>query len=192
MDFTLLNALSNLEKPEGLIAIPGPEHYVLAVRPDHPQALARLHRVKGNTEPLLLLGWDLDAFTPYIEPLHPKARQLIQQYWPGPLVLMVQRSHDLPHTFSQQGHVKIMQPNNQTLRDFLALNPGGLLATLCASRASDPPARTATAVYNSFGDDVDFVIEDDEALEENVAPTVISVEADGTVHLLRNGGIVLD
>lgn len=192
MDFTLLNALSNLEKPEGLIAMPGPEHYVLAVRPDYPEALARLHRVKGTTEPLLLLGWDLEAFSPYVEPLPAKALQLIQQYWPGPLVLMVQRSNQLSDSFSQHCQVKIMQPDNQTLRDFLALNPGGLLATLCASRASDPPTRTATAVYNSFGDDVDFVIEDDRALEESVAPTVISVEADGTVHLLRNGGIVLD
>lgn len=192
MDFSLFNALSTLEKPDGLIALPGAEHYVLAVRPDRAEALEKMRRLKGETEPVLLLGWDVAAFLPYIQPLPEAAERLIEKHWPGPLILMVSPNPNFPALCGKHQQVKILQPENQVLRDFLALNPGGVLATLCASRIDDPPATTAESVYNSFGDDVDFVMENDAVLEENIAPTVVSVEADGRVHLLRNGGIVLD
>lgn len=192
MDLSLLNALSYLEKPDGLIALPGPESYVLAVRPEHPEALSRLRRIKGDTEPLLLLGRDIAAFSPFIDTLPHQAEFLMNRYWPGPLIILLDKSGDLPPAFSQHEQVKLLQPESETILDFLSLIPGGLLATLCAARVADPPARTAAAVYDSFGDDVDLILADDNALRESAAPTVISVEAGGTVHILRSGSIVLD
>lgn len=191
MDLSLLNALAHLESPAGLIALPGPEHYVLAARPSQPEAMERLRRLKNASEPILLLGCDLDAIAPYVAPLPPAALKLVESHWPGPLVLMV--AGHVGHCVSQgEQPVKILQPDISALQDFLALNPGGVLATLCASRMSDPPAITAKAVYDGFGDDVDYVIENDDAFRDTIALTVVSVTVDNTVHLLRNGGIVLD
>ncbi|WP_303674588.1 L-threonylcarbamoyladenylate synthase [Vampirovibrio chlorellavorus] len=192
MDLTLLNALSHLEKPDGLIALPGPEGYILAVRPDRPTALERLARLKGRTEPLLLLGWDLPAFTPFIGPLPPKATALIKRHWPAPLILLLDQPQPSPETFSAWGPLKILQPDSALLMDLLSLNPTGLLVTLGAGRGTDLPAREAAAVYNTFGDDVDFVVHGDAEVLESVAPTVVRVKSNDEIQLLRSGAIVLD
>ncbi len=192
MDLTLFNALAYLEKPDGLIALPGPENYVLAVRPENPDALSRLYRLKGKGEPLLLLGWDQQAFLPYLAPLPSQATVLMKRYWPRPLILMVDKNPQLSEAFTSHPQLKLLQPASGSVLDLLSLNPGGLLATLCANRPGDAPARNAQAVLNSFGDDVDLMLENDAALAENEAPTVVSIEASGRLHLLRSGGIVLD
>lgn len=192
MDLTLLNALSCLEKPDGLIALPGPESYILAVRPDRPSALERLYRLKGQSEPLLLLGWDLSAFTPFIEPIPARAIQLVKRHWPGSLIILLEKCKELPPEFSPLGQIKIMQPSSQLLLDLLSLNPTGLLLTLAAARGTDSPARVAATVYNTFGDDVDYVVHGDAEVLESVAPTVVWARPDDEIQLLRSGAVVLD
>jgi tRNA A37 threonylcarbamoyladenosine synthetase subunit TsaC/SUA5/YrdC len=192
MDLMLLNAVSHLEKPDGLIALPGPEGYMLAVRPDRPLALQRLYRLREQPEPLLLLGWDLQAFTPFIEPLPPGSAQLIKRHWPGPLIILLEKCRQLPQEFSPFGQLKILQPGCRLLSDLLALNPTGLLITLGAARGTDPAVRQAAEVYNTFGDDVDFVVQGDAEVLESVAPTVVWVKPNDEIQLLRSGAIVLD
>lgn len=192
MDISLFNALACLEKPDGLIALPGPESYVLAARPDHPQALARLHRMKGYSEPLLMLGRDISAFLPYLQSLPPQAEALMKRYWPLPLVMLLPKQPNLGAAFSPHDHVKVWQPESPLILDFLALNPTGLLATLCASRNDSGPICQAVGVLNAFGDDIDFIIENDALLRQAPAPTVISLQPDGAIHYLRSGSVVLD
>jgi tRNA A37 threonylcarbamoyladenosine synthetase subunit TsaC/SUA5/YrdC len=181
-----------MEKPDGLIALPGPEGYMLAVRPDRPLALQRLYRLREQPEPLLLLGWDLQAFTPFIEPLPPGSAQLIKRHWPGPLIILLEKCRQLPQEFSPFGQLKILQPGCRLLSDLLALNPTGLLITLGAARGTDPAVRQAAEVYNTFGDDVDFVVQGDAEVLESVAPTVVWVKPNDEIQLLRSGAIVLD
>jgi L-threonylcarbamoyladenylate synthase len=192
MDFALLNALSNLEKPDGVVAIPGPDGYVLASRLEHEQALARINRMTSRQDGMLLIGFDIDAFLPYLDTLPLAAFELMKQYWPGLLILMLQKSPRLPELVATQTQVKVMQPDNRLLLDLLSLNPGGILATSCASRNGEPPSLSAVEVFNTFGDDVDYVLQDDDSIREGGAPTVVSVDTNGTVHLLRSGRIVLD
>jgi tRNA A37 threonylcarbamoyladenosine synthetase subunit TsaC/SUA5/YrdC len=192
MDLTLLNALSNLEKPDGVVAIPGPDGYMLASRLDHPQALSRIHRMTGRDEGMLLIGRDIDAFLPYLAAVPLEAFELMKQHWPGLLIILLHKNSQLPELITPQSHVKVMQPDNPLLLDLLSLNPGGLLATSCASRDGEPPALGAEDVFNTFGDDVDYVLQNDESVREGGAPTVISVDPEGTIHLLRSGRIVLD
>jgi L-threonylcarbamoyladenylate synthase len=192
MDFALLNAVSNLEKPDGVVAIPGPDGYVLASRLDHPQALSRINRMTGRQDGMLLLGFDIDAFLPYLDTIPLRAFELMERYWPGLLILMLQRSPQLSELVTQHAQVRIMQPENRLLQDLLSLNPGGILATGCASRTGEPPALSAVEVFNTFGDDVDYVLTDDGSILESGVPTVVSVDQNGAVHLLRSGRIVLD
>jgi L-threonylcarbamoyladenylate synthase len=192
MDFALLNAVSNLEKPDGVIAIPGPDGYVLAARLEHPQALFRINRMTGRHEGMLLLGRDVDAFLPYIETIPLSGFELMKRYWPGALILLLTKKSALPEAVTPHTQVKLMQPESPMLLDLLYLIGGGILATGCASRDGEPPNMTAEAVFDTFGDDVDYVLQDDELVQEGGAPTVVSVDSEGSIHLLRSGRIVLD
>lgn len=192
MDFALLNAVSNLERTDGVIAIPGPDAYTLAARLDRPSALERILRITGARDTPLLLGRDIDALTPCIGCLPEKAFELMTHYWPGPLILMLSGSPFLPEPLAGRPCVKFMQPEQPLLLDLLALIPSGVLAVACAARAGDQPPGDAETVLNSFGDDVDFILADDDAVREASAPTMVRVDTDGTIHLLRSGRIVLD
>lgn len=191
MYFNLLNAVSYLERPDGVIAIPGLDTY--AARPDHGQALARIHRITRRQEPFLLLGCDQAALEPYWAALPESGQRLMRKHWPGALVLALDTRSDLPEPLtSGQAQMKFMLPECGLLQALLAMLPDGALAVSGANRLESPVACTAADVYNSFGEDVDYVLPGDDLVREAPSPTVVSVDSGGEIHLLRSGGIVLD
>lgn len=193
MYFDLLNAVSYLDKLDGVIAIPGLDSYVLAARPDHEAALARVHRITHQQDPLLLLGCDKAALQPFWRELPDSGETLIRKYWPGALVLALPVGDGISASITAgQQQVKVMQPACLLLKALLSMMPGGVLAVCGANRMGAASICKAMEVYNTFGDDVDYVLPDDELVLEAAAPTVVSVQQDGEIHLLRSGGIVLD
>lgn len=192
MDFDLLNAVSVLEDPKGIIALPGPEGYALAARTDHPKALARIARICGKNRDVLLLGRDIAAFSPFIESLPDAARALMARYWPGSLIILLSKNALASDTLIPGPFARLMQPEAPLLLDLLSLIPGGILAATFSGRLGEPAPMSAQAVFNTFGDDVDYVLPQDEDILESGVPTVVSVDRHGTIHLLRSGRIVLD
>lgn len=198
MDLDLLNAVSNLEKPDGVVAIPGDDCYYLCCQPDHLEAAERMQRIKGKPvpEPFTLLGCDIDAFRPYVQEIFPAALNIMEKYWPGPLIVKLPGNPTLPKLISNgQSEIGLMQPDSSQLLDLLSLLPGGILAVNPARRYDDPPCRSVIEVFNAFGDDVDYVVKADKPPhtgEPDARPTIVAVSPDGSVELLRSGRIVLD
>jgi L-threonylcarbamoyladenylate synthase len=193
MNFDLLNAVSHLERLDGIVAIPGLNCYWLASRPGHVQALARIRRVTGQQEPFMLLGREKEAFGPYLESLPPVGEALMRRYWPGALVILLPAQASVSERITAgRGQVQLMQPESPLLLALLSLVPEGVLAVSNANRSAAATAVTAHDVYNAFGEDVDFVLPGDDWIRESLSPTVVSVEGDGKLHLLRSGAIVLD
>lgn len=195
MNFDLLNALSCLETPEGVIAFPTDTVYGLGCMVTKPQAMERIYRIKGRDEnkPLILLGRDEASFQPYISHIPDRALALMQAHWPGALTVILPKSEALPVEVTRgMGTVGLRIPDCRLLMDMLSLIPQGVMATTSANRSGEPPCLTAKSVLDTFGDDVDFVLADDAAIHDKVASTVVAVEADGSLHVLRTGSIVLD
>ncbi len=193
MDFELLNAISHLERPDGLIAIPGLPAYVLAVRPTQDRALSRLRRITRQTGPLLLLGVDSNAFAPYLSEIPQSARTLINRHWPGALELWLPACATIsPALNDGQDWMKTMQPDCEVLQGLLSMMPEGVLAVCTANRWGEYPATSVQAVFDTFGEDVDFVLSDDDWVRATPSPTVVSVARDGELYLLRSGHVVLD
>jgi tRNA A37 threonylcarbamoyladenosine synthetase subunit TsaC/SUA5/YrdC len=194
MDFDLLNAVSYLEKPDGVIAIPFKGRYLLVCRLEHNDALGRLYRLsctQQNWQPMLL-GYDFNALSPFISNPPSNAMRLMEQYWPGGLVIRMAIGIHLQNKWFEPSRLGLMQPNDGLIRDILSLQPGGILMAVDACRYHDVPAQTATVLYNSFGDDVDFVLQRDEAICQSNPETVVSIELDGSLRVLRSGEVVLD
>jgi len=193
MYFNLLNAVSHLERLDGVIAIPGLDTYCLAARPGHDAAMARMRRITQQQGAFLVIGCDREALEPFWGELPTAGQRLIRKHWPGPLILLLAANWDVSEVLTaKQGQVQVMLPECGFLQALLAMLPDGALAVCAASRYGVPPALTALEVYNSFGEDVDYVLPGDELVREALAPTVVSIGEDGEIHLLRSGGIVLD
>lgn len=195
MNFELLNALSHLETPQGVIAFPTDTVYGLGCMVDKPQAVERIYRIKGRdeTKPLILLGRDEASFQPYVSDIPPRAIELMHDHWPGALTIILPKSERLPDTITRgMQTVGLRIPACPLFLDMLSLVPQGLLATTSANRSGDPPCLTGREVHDTFGDDVDYVLVDDAAIHDKVASTVVAVEPDGSLHVLRTGAVVLD
>ena len=195
MNFDLLNALSFLEKPDGVVAFPTDTVYGIGCMINKQQAADRIYRVKGRDEqkPLILLGCEPGCFKPYVDVLPDRARELMEKHWPGALTIILPRSEEVSDTITR-GHdsIGLRMPACKTLNELLAMVPHGLLATTSANRSGDPPALTADEVFNAFGDDIDYVVRDDAAIRQKVASTVVKVDADGNVTVLREGSVQIN
>jgi len=194
MDFDLLNAVSYLEKPDGVVAIPLKSRYALSCRVKHNEAMGKLYRLsctQHDWQPILL-GYDFNALEPFLS--HPPANaiRLMQQYWPGDLVICMPKGVHLQNEWFKPAQLGLMQPDDTIVREILSLQPGGALLVVDACRYDDPPAQTAVGLHNSFGDDVDFVLNRDEAIRQASVETVVSIESDGALRILRSGEVVLD
>lgn len=193
--FEHLNALSALERPDGVIAFATDTVYGLGCQIDHPEAVARIYRIKGRDEqkPLILLGYEQQSFVPFVDDLPPVALDLMERHWPGALTIVLPKSGRVPETVSRGLEtVALRVPDCASFRELLKLVPGGVLATTSANRSGDAPALTASEVYSHFGDDVDYVLTDDAAIRHGVASTVVRVEPEGTIRVLRQGSVVID
>jgi tRNA A37 threonylcarbamoyladenosine synthetase subunit TsaC/SUA5/YrdC len=194
MYFDLLNAISYLDGPDNLVALPVLNAYMLATRPYQEQALKRLRRISGQSGPLLLLGRDREALSVFTTEFSPFTDQLMQKYWPGALVMALPARPESPALLRDADmQIPVLQPKSSLLLSLLSLLPEGVLAVAEAKRPADKYAAcTATAVYNTFGDDVAYVLPGDHLITAEQPPTVISVTADNKIQLLKQGCIVLD
>ncbi len=193
--FEFLNAISALEKPEGIIAFPTDTVYGLGCKVDKPEAIEKIYRIKGRDEqkPLILLGHNQQSFLPYVDCIPSRALDLMEAYWPGPLTLVLPKSELVPETVTRGfDTIGIRVPACQTLLDLLQLIPEGVLATTSANRSNDLACISANDVRQALGEDVDYILEDDAQVQYKTASTVIAVNSDGSLQVLRSGGIVLD
>ncbi len=194
----LLNAIAALERPDGVIAFPTDTVYGLGCKIDHPEAIEKIYRIKGRSEtkPLVLLGAREDVFIPFIQCLPDSATQLMVNYWPGPLTLVLPKTDDVPDLVTKGFPTVAMRiPDCPILLDLLSLVPGGVLATTSANLSGNPPCLKAEDVIKIFGPSghtIDWLLEEDTAIKDSKASTVVAVETDGTLRVLRTGRIIID
>ena len=195
--FAYLDALAALESENGVIAFPTDTVYGIGCLIDRPKAIEKIYRMKGRDEnkPLILLGYDSESFEEHLDTtnVHQVARDYMTQHWPGSLTLVLPKSATLPTAVTRNMEtIGLRVPDCETLREFLKIIPGGAIATTSANRSGDLPCLTADQVLRTFGDDLDYVIADDESLKSGTPSTVAGVSPTGAVHIFRQGAIVLD
>jgi L-threonylcarbamoyladenylate synthase len=173
-----------------LVAIPTDTVYGLAVALDRPDALQRVFAVKGRaaakTVPILLS--DLAALPKVAAMFPPALERLAVRFWPGPLTIAVPARPGLPaEVLAADGTVGVRVPDNSIARTVIA-GLGGVLAVTSANRSGELPATTVTAVVAQLGGLVDLVL-DGGPTAGGVASSVVRVDDDGTLHVLRAGTI---
>ncbi|MBX2860907.1 MAG: threonylcarbamoyl-AMP synthase [Vampirovibrio sp.] len=193
--YDLLNALAMLEKPDGVIAFPTDTVYGIGCLPDRVEAVEKIYRLKSRDaqKPLILLGKDSDSLTAFVETVPDIAKTLMTEHWPGPLTIVLAKNEKVPNAITKGFEtVGLRQPKCELLTELLSLVPGGVLATTSANVSGEPPCLTAKQVSDTLGNDLDFVLADDLAITDRLASTVIAIESDGTLRVLRTGSIKFD
>lgn len=162
-------AMIALERGE-LIAFPTDTVYALACAAAEPRAVSRFYRAKGRPadQPAILLCHNVGTLRHWVR-FAPRALDLADRYWPGPLTLVLplntramarlatgQRS--ALEQIAKDGAVAARIPDHTVAHDVL-WSWGMPLCTSSANRAGERPPRTGAEAAEALGDDVAVVLD---------------------------------
>lgn len=196
--FDFLNAVSALEKPDGVIAFPTDTVYGLGCLPSSTPAIEKIYRIKGRSQqkPLILMSHSSQALEPFLgemtlEQAH-RFQDLVKAHWPGALTLVVPKSDKVPPAMTMGFDTVGMRiPQSPFLAELFEMIPGGVLATTSANISNQPECLKAHEVMTQLGSQLDYLLMED-ALPQGHPSTVAVIEQDGRVSVLRQGRVVLD
>ncbi len=163
------------------VVLPTDTVYGLVVLADDPAALDRLRVLKGRPEhvPIAVLVADSAQASTLADRFSPAASALAQQFWPGPLTLVVQAAADAPDV-GGAGTIGIRCPADDLLRALVT--DVGPLAASSANLHGEPTGTSAATVAGSFGD----LLIIDGGERSGLASTVVDCTAEVPV-IVREG-----
>ena len=143
-------AVVSLRRGE-IVAYPTETFYGLGVDAADELALARLRELKGRAEKafsVLVVGPEMLARL--VEPPGPKARALMERYWPGALTLALPAKDGVPAALVADGCVAVRESPHPLARALVRAFGGPITAT-SANLAGAPPATTPDEVVSGLG-----------------------------------------
>lgn len=187
-------ALEQLHADAAIVA-PTDTVYGIMCRFDRPNAIQKLYEAKGRPAEKaipVLIGAIHQLSQVTCLPISPIAQALAEQFWPGPLTIVVPALPTLPGILTAgQPTVGVRLPNHYWLRTLL--KQSGPLAATSANRSGQAEAHTVAEVLAQLQGRVELVVADtnlDQADGQiNIASTVVAVASQDSVHILRTGPI---
>ena len=172
----------------GIIAFRTDTFYGLGADPFNRQAICRIKELKGREDrkPILVVISDYDQLPHFLDHISPGFDLLAKTFWPGALTLIGKSRAEVPNEITAgTNSIGVRLPDDEQVRDLVRICGGALTAT-SANPSHLPPAATALQVADYFGDRVDFVVDDGEAVGQ--LPSTV-VNAVSEPKLIREGVI---
>lgn len=175
----------------GLVAFPTETVYGLGANALDPQAARKIYAAKGrpSDNPLIVhVATEEDAER--CAELTETARDLINNFWPGPLTV-VARSRDVVPNDTRGGlnTVALRMPDDERALALIARSSVPIAAP-SANRSGRPSPTTASAVLEDLDGAVDMII-DGGATIRGVESTVVDTTT-GSAVILRNGALAAE
>ncbi|HSH05425.1 MAG TPA: L-threonylcarbamoyladenylate synthase [Anaerolineae bacterium] len=172
------------------IIFPTDTVYGIGVLATSTTAVQQLYTIKARDldKGIPLLIADIDTLDEIAHSIPESAQILIENFWPGPLTLIVPKQAHLPSNLTPNNAVAVRIPDHDVSRQIIRA-AGGVVATTSANLSGHPPALTAQDALGPFTGRVAAII-DDGPSPQTAASTII----DCTQHpprLLRPGPIPL-
>ncbi|AAK86534.2 translation factor Sua5 [Agrobacterium tumefaciens] len=175
------------------IALPTETVYGLAADATNPAAITRIYETKGRPQfnPLICHMADIAMAERYAV-FDPISRKLAEAFWPGPLtlVLPLKPESDI-HSLATAGLDTVGIRVPQGFASDLIRRFGKPLAAPSANSSGKISPTSAAHVEADLGQKINLVL-DGGAAAVGVESTIVKVEQDGRVRLLRPGGIVTE
>lgn len=179
-------------KEGGLVGMPTETVYGLAANALNGAAVARIFAAKGRPmdNPLIVHISEFDQIFPLVREVPEAAKLLAEQFWPGPLTIILPKSKIIPDEVSAGlPTVAVRFPSHPVARALISA-AGLPLAAPSANLSGSPSPTTAGHVMNDLSGKIEAVL-DGGACGVGVESTVITL-ATNPPRLLRPGGITLE
>ncbi len=173
----------------GVVAFPTETVYGLGADAENEKAVLRVFEIKGRPigHPVIVHLADASQIEQWARDVPENAYALAQQFWPGPLTLVLprtKRASDL--VTGAQDTVALRAPSHPIAQEILRAFGGGVVAP-SANRFGSVSATRAEHVVADLGDAVDFIVDGGPATI-GVESTIVDL-THGEPTVLRPGGV---
>lgn len=192
MNLSVQTACGLLKKGE-VIAFPTETVYGLGADASNDQAVQKIFSIKGRPSfnPLIVHLLDM-SWLKDIANIPDHALPLINQYWPGPLTIVVPLKKGgpiAPSVTAGLSTIGLRVPSHPLFRDLLDTY-GKPIAAPSANTSNMLSCTTATHVRKSLGDGL-FILEDQFPCAHGLESTIVDFSSPHPI-LLRHGAIAID
>lgn len=180
---------ADILRSDGIVAIPTETVYGLAASAFSNAAIKKVFEAKGRPQdnPLIVHISDIDMIDSVVDGFTDKARALAEEFWPGPLTLVLGKNEKIAESVSVGlDTVAVRMPSNEVARDVIR-QAGIPLAAPSANLSGSPSPTSAQHVLCDLDGKIDAVILSDEC-SVGVESTVVSL-ACNPPRLLRPGKV---
>lgn len=175
----------------GTVAFPTETVYGLGADARNKKAVEAVFAAKGrpSDNPLIVHIADVDALGELVIEVHPVAEALMKAYWPGPLTVVLPVREGVLSSSVTAGldTVGVRMPDHPVARALIRA-AGCPVAAPSANRSGRPSPTLASHVLEDLAGYIDGVL-DGGAAGVGLESTVVQVQPDGKVAILRPGGI---
>jgi len=177
-------------KHGGTVVFPTDTVYGLAALPFNEDFVERLYVVKGRNSAraiAVLIGDVLELEKVSVSPSK-SAKQLAEQFWPGPLTLVVPRHPNLPEVLAPLPTVGVRVPDHPVALSLLGMT--GPLAVTSANRSGRENTNSAQEAFEQLRGRVDLII--DGGRSPGGVPSTVVDCTSPDLKILRPGPISYD
>lgn len=179
---------AELLKNGNVVGIPTETVYGLAADARDPDAVRRVFMAKGRPadNPLIVHIAEISQLEEVASWVPELAYMLAKQFWPGPLTLILPKRDDIPAiTSGGLDTVGIRMPSHPVARALIQM-AGVPLAAPSANLSGYPSPTKASHVLRDMQGKIAAIV-DGGSCEVGVESTVISIETENSVRILRPG-----
>lgn len=172
-----------------VIVFPTETVYGLGADALNRDAVERVYQLKGRNPdiPIPIIVADQGMLRGLVDEIPPIAKKLIEQFWPGPLTLVLQAVPGTPkQLLNRTGGVGV-RISSQLIATRLARELGRPLTATSANPSGRPAASTIEQAENYFAGEIEIFL-DGGKLPAKIGSTVVEVN-DDCIKIIREGEI---
>ncbi len=177
----------------GTVVFPTETVYGLGANALDATAVKKIFAAKGRPgdNPLIVHIAHPSDITPLVKAVPPKAKKLMDAFWPGPLTMIMERSDVVPDEVTAGlSTVAIRFPSNPYANRLITA-AGVPIAAPSANISGRPSPTKGQHVLEDMLEKVDAILIAEDAAEVGLESTVVDMTTDMPT-LLRPGGITVD
>ena len=179
-------------KEEKVCILPTDTFYSLSVVADSNKSIENLFRIKKRevNKPIPLLISGLIDIEKFCDISSIKLKKITDKFWPGPLTIVLPVNNLLPTKLNNgSGFIGVRVPNHSFTKQIIE-KLGKPITGTSANISNIPPSKNIQEIISTFGQSVSTIVNID-CGKENLSSTVIKIDKNESIDILREGPITL-
>lgn len=175
----------------GVIAYPTETLYGLGADALNEEAVKKIFKAKGRPDnkaiTVITASKDISS---YVEEVTEEAQKLINEFWPGPLTLVLKKKDVIPEiTSANLDTIGIRMTSNEIARKLVELS-GTIITATSANISGGPSHDNIEGCINDFDGKVDYII-GEEKKHIGIESTIVDCTVTPPV-VLRKGAVTME